>query len=56
VNSWLEEHQEAIAVHCLPCYTLELNSNERLNRSLKSTLSHLPEAKDERSLKKANNR
>ena len=52
VKAWLEEHQEVIAVHHLPSYSPELNPDERLNRSLKSTLSHLPSAKDERSLQK----
>lgn len=52
VKAWLEEHQEAIAVHHLPSYSPELNPDEHLNRALKSTLSHLPSAKDERSLQK----
>jgi transposase len=52
VKAWLEEHQEAISVHHLPSYSPELNPDERLNRSLKSTLSYLPAAKDERSPQK----
>lgn len=52
VKAWLEEHQEAIAVHHLPSYSPELNPDERLNRSLKSKLGQLPAAKDERSLQK----
>ena len=52
VKAWLEEHQEAISMHHLPSYSPELNPDERLNRSLKSTLSYLPAAKDERSLQK----
>jgi transposase len=52
VKAWLEEHKQVIAVHYLPSYSPELNPDERLNRSLKSTLSHLPAAKDERSLQK----
>ena len=38
-------------MHYLPSYSPEHNSDERLNRSLKNTLRHLPEATDERSLK-----
>ena len=38
-------------MHYLPSYSPELHSDERLNRSLKSTLRYLPEATDERSLK-----
>lgn len=41
-----------LRVHHLPSYSPELNPDERLNRSLKSTLSHLPPAKNERSLQK----
>lgn len=52
VKAWLEEHREAVAVHHLPSYSPELNPDERLNRSLKSKLSYLPAAKDERSLQK----
>ena len=52
VKAWLEVHQEAIAVHHLPSNSLELNPDERLSRSLNSTLSHLPSAKDDRSLQK----
>jgi transposase len=52
VKAWLEEYQEVIAVYHLPGYSPELNPEGRLNRSLKSTLSHLPSAKEERSLQK----
>lgn len=52
VKAWLEEHQEAIAVYHLPSYSPELNPDEHLNRALKSKLSHLPAAKDERTLQK----
>jgi hypothetical protein len=41
-----------MAVYHLPSYSPELNPDGRLNRSLKSTLSHLPSAKEERSLQK----
>jgi hypothetical protein len=51
VKAWLEEHQEVIAVHHLPSYSPELNPDERLNGSLKSTLSHLPLAKDDAACK-----
>ena len=50
VKAWLEAHRDAIAVHHLPSSSPELNPDERLNRSLKSKLSHLPAARDERSL------
>jgi transposase len=52
VKEWLEQNQEQIAVCYLPSYSPELNPDERLNRSLKSKLSHLPAAKDERALHK----
>ena len=52
VKAWLEGHQQAITVHHLPSYSPELNPDEHLNRALKSTLSHLPSAKEERSLQK----
>ena len=52
VKAWLEAHRAAIAVHHLPSYSPELNPDERLNRSLKSKLSHLPAARDERSLQR----
>lgn len=52
VKAWLEDHEEEIAIYHLHSYRPELNPDERLNRSLKSTLSHLPSAKDERSLQK----
>jgi len=52
VKAWLEEHQAVIAVHHMPSYSPELNPDEHLNRALKSTLSHLLAAKDERSLQK----
>ena len=39
-------------MHHLPSYSPELNPDEHLNRALKSTLSHLPAAKNERSLQK----
>ena len=44
--------RRAIAVHHLPSYSPELNPDERLNRSLKSKLGHLPAARDERSLQR----
>jgi transposase len=52
VKAWLEDNRDQIAVHYLPSYSPELNPDERLNRSLKSKLSHLPAPKDERSLHK----
>ena len=52
VKAWLEAQRDAIAVHHLPSYSPELNPDERLNRSLKSKLSHLPAARDERSLQR----
>jgi transposase len=52
VKAWLEDHRNAITVHYLPSYSPELNPDERLNRSLKSPLGHLPAAKDERTLHK----
>ena len=61
VKAWLEAHRDAIAVHHLPSYSPEtfgelrsspLNPDERLNRSLKSKLGHLPAARDERSLQR----
>jgi transposase len=39
-------------VYHLPSYSPELNPDEHLNRALKSKLSHLPAARDERSLQK----
>lgn len=50
VKKWLAQHQEQIAVHHLPSYSPELNPDERLNRSLKSRLGHLPAARNEREL------
>lgn len=52
VKAWLAENLTAIAVYHLPSYSPELNPDEHLNRALKSKLSHLPAAKDERSLQK----
>ncbi len=52
VKAWLEERRDLIAVHHLPSYSPDLNPDERLNRSLKSKLSHLPAAKDQRTLQK----
>lgn len=52
VKAWLEDNTDKIAVHYLPSYSPELNPDERLNRSLKSKLSHLPAPKDERALHK----
>jgi transposase len=51
VKEWLAEHAEAIAVHHLPSYSPELNPDERLNRALKSKLSHLPAPRDAKQLK-----
>lgn len=50
VKAWLAQHPEEIAVHHLPSYSPDLNPDERLNRSLKSKLGHLPAARDERAL------
>lgn len=55
-NAWVEEHQQTITVHHLPSYGPEFNPGDQLNRPLKSILSHLPSAKDERSLQKVNHR
>jgi transposase len=52
VKAWLAENLAAIAVYHLPSYSPELNPDEHLNRALKSKLSHLPVARDERSLQK----
>jgi transposase len=52
VKAWLAENLVAIAVYNLPSYSPELNPDEHLNRALKSKLSHLPAARDERSLQK----
>lgn len=52
VKAWLQEHGDAITVHHLPSYSPELNPNERLNRSLKSKLGHLPAPRSERELQR----
>jgi transposase len=50
VKEWLTEHAAQIVVHHLPSYSPELNPDERLNRALKSKLSHLPAPRDARRL------
>ena len=50
VKEWVAAHATQIAVHHLPSYSPELNPDERLNRTLKSKLGHLPAPRDERQL------
>lgn len=42
VKQWLATRGEQIAVHHLPSYSPDYNSDERLNRSFQSKLSHQP--------------
>lgn len=50
VKEWVAAHATQIAGHHLPSYSPELNPDERLNRTLKRKLGHLPAPRDERQL------
>lgn len=47
VTSWLEKHQDRIAVFYLPAYSPELNPDENLNGDLKSALRHSSPARSQ---------